>query len=85
MFLSRTRPVIITQHEHSRLAGICASFWGNESFDRPDLDSTAFVRAVTLHDWQYGLLDNLPIMGAPAVDWLDITRRGVEYRFDNPN
>jgi hypothetical protein len=84
MFQSRVRPVIITQHEHSRLAGICASYWGNGVFDRPDLDFPAFVRGVTLHDWHYGLLDNLPIIGAPETDWLNITRHGVEYRFDNP-
>ena len=84
MFHSRVRPVIITQHEHSRLAGIYASKWGNNKFDRPDLDFTAFVQAVTLHDWHYGLLDTLSIIGAPEADWLDITRHGVEYRFENP-
>lgn len=84
MFQSRTRPIIFTQYEHGRLAGTVARAWGNESFDRPVLDFDAFVAGVTLHDWGYGIIDNLPIGDAPEDAWLQVIRRGVENRFHHP-
>ena len=84
MFQSWTRPIIFTQYEHGRLAGTGARAWGNESFGRPALDFDAFVAGVTLHDWGYGMIDNLPIGAAPEDAWLDVIRSGVENRFDHP-
>lgn len=84
MFKSKVRPVIFPQYEHGRLAGTTARAWGNEFFDRPALDFEAFVAGVTLHDWGYGILDNLPIGAAAEDAWLEVVRRGVEKRFDHP-
>ena len=84
MFKSWTRPIVYSQYEHGRLAGTVARAWGNELFDRPALDFDAFVAGVTLHDWGYGILDNLPIGVAPEDAWLDVIRRGVEKRYDHP-
>ncbi len=88
MFKSKTRPITYTQYEHGRLAGTLAGAWGNESFDRPALDFEAqffgFVAGVTLHDWGYGVVDNLPIGEASEEAWLEVIRRGVEKRFEHP-
>ncbi|MDX1417067.1 MAG: DUF3891 family protein [Candidatus Promineifilaceae bacterium] len=84
MFHSKVRPIIIPQYEHGRLAGTLAQHWGNENFDRPVLDFSSFVNGVALHDWHYGFYDNLPISGADEADWLAITRRGMNLRFDDP-
>lgn len=53
MFKSKVRPVDVPNYEHSRLAGIFASYWGNQDFDKPVLDNAAFVEGVALHDWHY--------------------------------
>ncbi len=84
MFKSKKRPIIIPQSEHGRLSGVLASLWGNSRFDRPVLDFDAFVRGVTLHDWNYGLIDTLPIMEAGEAEWLAMAQRGVEHTFENP-
>jgi hypothetical protein len=84
MFTSKVRPVVFPQYEHGRLAGTVARAWGNDFFDRPALDFDAFVAGVTLHDWGYGILDNLPIGAAPEEEWLVIIRNNVEKRFDHP-
>jgi hypothetical protein len=84
MFHSKTRSIIIPQYEHGRLAGILAQHWGNEQFGRPVLNFASFVQGVALHDWHYGFGDNLPIQGANEADWLAMTRRGLELRFDDP-
>lgn len=83
MFKSQTRPILFTQFEHGRLAGTVAQAWGNADFDRPALDFDAFVTGVTLHDWGYGILDNLPIGEAPEDEWLDVIRKNVEKRYDH--
>jgi hypothetical protein len=84
MFKSKTRSIIIPQSEHGRLAGMLALLWGNADFDRPALDFAAFVDGVILHDWNYGLIDTLPIMEAGEEEWLAMARRGVEHTFENP-
>ncbi len=84
MFKSKTRSIIIPQSEHGRLSGMLASLWGNGAFDRPALDFAAFVDGVILHDWNYGLVDTLPIMEAGESEWLAMARRGVEHTFENP-
>jgi hypothetical protein len=83
MFKSRTRSILFTQFEHGRLAGTIAQAWGNEDFDRPALDFPAFVAGVTLHDWGYGIMDNLSIGEAPEDEWLDVIRKNVEKRYDH--
>ena len=84
MFKSKMRPIVIPQYEHGRLTGTLASQWGNADFDRPAIDFAAFVRGVALHDWHYGILDNLPITEGSEADWLALTEKGVEYWFDDP-
>ncbi len=84
MFKSKTRPIIFTQYEHARLSGTLARLWGNETFDRPDLDFDAFVAGVTLHDWAYGPLDDLSIGESSDDEWLAVMRKGVSTRFDDP-
>ena len=84
MFKSKARSLNIPQYEHSRLSGIFALLWGNEEFDRPLIDNAAFVQGVALHDWHYGVVDNLPIGEACEAEWLVLVRQGVEYWFDDP-
>ena len=84
MFRSRIRPVNVPQYEHGRLSGILASFWGNKEFDKPAIDFPAFVQGVTLHDWHFGPIDNLPILEADEADWLKIVHKGVEQWFADP-
>ena len=84
MFESQTRPIVYTQYEHGRLAGILARQWGNETFARPALEFDAFAAGVTLHDWGYGVVDNLPLGKASEDDWLVVMRNGVDKRFDDP-
>lgn len=84
MFKSKVRSIVVPQSEHGRLSGTLAAMWGNDNFDKPAVDFTSFVRGVALHDWHYGVIDNLPISEASENDWLKTTRRGVEYWFDDP-
>jgi hypothetical protein len=84
MFESKTDPIVIPQYEHSRLAGLLAALWGNDAFARPAIDFDAFVKGVTLHDWGYGNLDNLPIGGMSEAEWLQVMRKGIAHRFDHP-
>jgi hypothetical protein len=84
MFRSKVRALIIPQYEHGRLAGTLASLWGNEDFARPAIDFTSFIKGVTLHDWHYGVVDDLAIGGVSEVEWLDMVRKGIEYWFDDP-
>jgi hypothetical protein len=84
MFKSRVRDIIFPQYEHGRLAGTIARVWGNDDFDRPALDFDAFVAGVTLHDWGYGVIDNLPIGAAPEDEWLEVIRSNVEKRYAHP-
>ncbi len=84
MFKSKVRPIVIPQYEHSRLAGSIALLWGNKNFDKPPLPFESFVQGVAFHDWHYGVLDNLAIGEADEADWLEMTRKGVHYWFDDP-
>lgn len=84
MFESKARPINLTQYEHGRLCGVLASCWGNERFQKPALPFDPFVTAVTLHDWHYELIDNVPIGKASDEAWLEVTRKGVEYRHADP-
>ena len=84
MFKSKVRSINIPQYEHGRLAGTFALLWGNDDFDQPALDFASFVRGVALHDWHYGIIDNLPIGEAKEADWLATARQGVAYWFDDP-
>lgn len=83
MFQSRTRPIIISQYEHGRLAGTLAWWWGNEQFARPEMDFAAFVQGVALHDWAYGVIDNIPIFGVTQEQWLAVVSRGADLQFAN--
>jgi hypothetical protein len=84
MFKSQVRDIIFPQYEHGRLAGTAARAWGNSTFDRPALDFEAFIAGVALHDWGYGVLDNLPIGAAPEDEWLEVIRKNVEKRYTHP-
>lgn len=84
MFIHQTQPINVPQYEHDKLAGNLALHWGNKEFDRPGVDFQAFVAGVALHDWSYGVLDDVPILEAPEDEWLAVMRKGVAYRFDDP-
>jgi hypothetical protein len=84
MFISKKRPIAVPQHEHGRMAGMLASIWGNDDFQRPVLDFDAFIKGVTLHDWGYGLIDNHPIGGTAEEDWLNVIHHGLLHHFDHP-
>lgn len=84
MFKSRARAINVPQYEHGRLAGVLAAHWGNDAFDRPALHWPGFVQGVTLHDWHYGPIDNLPILEMDEAAWLEVVQRGVAHRFDDP-
>lgn len=84
MFKSKVRPINVPQYEHGRLAGTFASLWGNEDYDKPVIDFASFVQGVALHDSHYGIVDNLPISEANEADWLEMTRKRVEYWFEDP-
>jgi len=78
MFKSKTRPVVIPQYEHLKLAGALALLWGNTQFERPPIPFDSFVKGIGLHDRAYGTLDNHPILEAPEAEWLALTRRGFD-------
>lgn len=84
MFKSKVQPLIIPQYEHGRMAGILAAHWGNDWFDKPAMDFALWVAGVAFHDWNYGLLDNLPIGEASEEEWLAMARRGVSVELDDP-
>lgn len=84
MFKSKVRPVNVPHYEHSRLAGIFASLWGNQDFERPIIDNIAFVQGVALHDWHYSPIDNLPLGEASEAEWLEVVRKGVEHWYADP-
>jgi len=42
------------------------------------------VQGVTLHDWHYGVLDNLSISSASEAEWLVMARCGLEMRLGDP-
>jgi hypothetical protein len=85
MFKSKVREVNFSQYEHGRLAGTLARHWGNEEFARPELNFEAFADGVTLHDWGYGVLDNLPIGEMDDEAWLQVVRKGIDKIYDHPD
>lgn len=84
MFGSKIHDRILPQMEHSRLAGMLAWYWGNETFDRPAINFSSFARGVTLHDWHYGMLDNHPLGQTSHEQWLAIARAGVDMTHADP-
>lgn len=84
MFISKLRPIAISQAEHQKLAGTLALLWGNAAFERPPIARESFVKGVGLHDRAYGALDNLPIGGIPEHEWLELTRRGFAQAWADP-
>jgi Protein of unknown function (DUF3891) len=84
MFRSKIRPLIIAQAEHGKLAGALAFLWGNDHFDPPPLDRSAFVTGVELHDRGYGYLDNDGIGEVTEDRWMAITRAGFYQELAEP-
>jgi len=85
MFKSKVRDINFSQYEHGRLAGTLARHWGNDEFARPELNFTAFADGVALHDWGYGILDNLPIGEMDDEAWLKVVRKGIDKIYDQPD
>ncbi|MDQ7028020.1 MAG: DUF3891 family protein [Anaerolineae bacterium] len=77
MFKSKTRPIVLPQSEHARLAGLLAYQWGNTNFDRPAINFDSFVKGVAVHDRGYDVLDNAPIDGVSLTTWLSIMRQSL--------
>lgn len=84
MFRSQFRPINLPQYEHAKFAGTLAAHWGNDDFPRPPIDFAGFVQGVTLHDWNYRLIDNFPILGMNDADRLALFRKGIDYHFADP-
>lgn len=57
MFVSKRNKLIYPQSEHLKLAGVIASHWGNEHFEKPPVPYQSFVNAVSNHDSGYGHYD----------------------------
>ncbi len=85
MFKSKVRDINFSQYEHGRLAGTLARHWGNDEFARPELIFAAFADGVTLHDWGYGVLDNLPIGEMDDATWLKVVSKGIDKIYDQPD
>jgi hypothetical protein len=83
MFRSRRRPIVFTQHEHGRLAGEIALAWRREDIPLPFEE---FVRGVALHDRGYDVIDadEIGSVAVSAERWMEIQRRGVAPRRDEP-
>ena len=84
MFKSKIRPIGIPQYEHARLSATLAMHWGNENFDRPEIDFDKFVEGVALHDWQYGHIDSISLSDISEEDWLDLMAIGINLEFADP-
>jgi hypothetical protein len=84
MFRSKTRPIIIPQSEHARLAGLLAHLWGNNDIAPPPIDHTAFTLGVNLHDRGYGLLDAIGIGEIDDNIWLATQQHGIEASLTDP-
>ena len=76
MFRSKRRSIVTPQSEHLKLVGTLAMLWGNDQFDHPPIESKSMISGMGLHDRGYGYLDNSPIGGMTAEEWLPIARRG---------
>ena len=76
MFRSKRRQIVTPQSEHLKLVGTLAMLWGNDQFDHPPIESKTMISGMGLHDRGYGYLDNSPIGGMTAEEWLPIARRG---------
>ena len=76
MFRSKHRQIITPQSEHLKLVGTLAMLWGNDQFDTPRIERNSMIAGMGLHDRGYGYLDNSPIGGMSAEEWLPIARRG---------
>jgi len=83
VFKSKKRALAIPQSEHARMAGILASLWGNDLFDRPAMDFQSFIKGVTFHDRGYGPLDYDPIGEVAPERWLEIQRKGITQEVDD--
>lgn len=83
MFRSRRRPIVFTQHEHGRLAGEIALAWRCEDIPLP---FQAFVAGVALHDRGYDVVDvdEIGAVAASPERWMEIQRRGLAPRRDDP-
>lgn len=80
MFRSKRRPIVTPQSEHLKLVGTLAMLWGNHQFDAPPIESKSMISGMGLHDRGYGYLDNSPIGGMTAEEWLPIARRGFNMQ-----
>ena len=78
MFKSKQRQIVTPQSEHLKLVGTLAMLWGNDQFDVPPIERNSMIAGMGLHDRGYGYLDNSPIGGMTAEEWVPIARRGFD-------
>ena len=83
MFISKRRPITISQAEHQKLAGTLAMLWGNDQFGLPPVPFESFHTGIALHDRAYGALDNLPIGAISESEWIALTWRGFDMTWDD--
>lgn len=84
MFKSKTRPIVIPQSEHLKLAGALAHAWGNLDFALPPVEWASLVLGIGLHDRGYGYLDTSAVLEMPEPEWVEITRRGFHMPCADP-
>lgn len=84
MLISKKRPIIIPQFEHTRLSATIAFLWGNDDFEKTTLPSDSFIKGVLFHDRGYGYLDNFPL-GSLTIEQRKATLiKGIEESFNDP-
>ena len=76
MFRSKRRQIVTPQSEHLTLVGTLAMLLSNDQFDHPPVERNYMISGMVQHDRGYGYLDNSPIGGMTAEEWLPIARRG---------
>jgi hypothetical protein len=72
MFISDK--LIITQYEHSKLAGLIASNLKEDLFENQEV-SESFIKAVYFHDRGFGTFDNLPVGQMSQKDHYEVLKR----------
>ena len=83
MFRSKRRQIVTPQSEHLKLVGTLAMLWSNDQFDHPPVERNSMISGMGQHDRGYGYLDNSPIGGMTAEEWLPIARRGFNMPFSD--
>ncbi len=83
MFVSRNKDIIIPQSTHAEFAAAIAQFWGNENFDKPQINFDSFIKGVAFHDRGFGLLDNDGIFLMTPERHFEVLEKGFMQEFED--